>query len=204
MESRRYSAAEIPQGRDAREEAAGEAGEETHRAGGDGFVGGNGGLGEARGHGVVAERISRQVLGGRTEGGVRGEWIGSRERERKGDRRMSDASFQRRFPIRAKQAESNARDPDAVLGIRNDLRSQKVYTIDSASTTDIDDGISVEIMNHDGDESRQRLRYWIHIADVDRWAPRGSELLRVAERRGTSLYLPTTTLCMFPPKCVHV
>jgi hypothetical protein len=54
---------------------------------------------------------------------------------------------------------------------------------------------------YDGNEERRRdrrLRYWIHIADVDQWAPRGSELLRVAERRGTSLYLPHMTLNVFP------
>lgn len=94
----------------------------------------------------------------------------------------------------------NKNDPDAVLGLRQDLRHFKVYTIDGPTTLDIDDGISVEVLSDggDGDDDDRRLRYWIHIADVDRWAPRGSELLRVAERRGTSLYLPTTTLCMFP------
>jgi hypothetical protein len=94
-------------------------------------------------------------------------------------------------------------DPDVVLGIRRDFREQKVYTIDSASTLDIDDGISVEVLEKDdggGGGEETRYRYWIHIADVDRWAPRGSKLLSVAERRGTSLYLPTMTLCMFPPK----
>ena len=97
------------------------------------------------------------------------------------------------------------KDPDEILGIRCDLREQKIYTIDSASTLDIDDGIAVEVLgDHNGDDDHEattpRHRYWIHIADVDRWAPRGSKLLSVAERRGTSLYLPTMTLCMFPPK----
>ena len=101
-------------------------------------------------------------------------------------------------------AECTARtDPDELLGIRRDLRHFKVYTIDGESTSDIDDGISVEVLE-DGGGGRNggttRYRYWIHIADVDRWAPRGSELLGVAERRGTSLYLPTMTLCMFPEK----
>jgi exoribonuclease R len=97
------------------------------------------------------------------------------------------------------KAERNTHDPDAILGIRQDLRHQKVYTIDSPSTKDIDDGISVEAIT-DPSNNKQKLRYWIHIADVDRWAPRGSELLKVAERRGTSLYLPGMTLDMFPEK----
>ena len=98
-------------------------------------------------------------------------------------------------------------DPDDILGIRKDLRHFKVYTIDGESTQDIDDGISVEVLNNNNDntnsddtktEEGTRYRYWIHIADVDRYAPRGSKLLQVAERRGTSLYLPTATYPMFP------
>ena len=105
-----------------------------------------------------------------------------------------------------KKSENITRDPDSILGIRKDLRHQKVYTIDGDSTLDIDDGISVEVLknnnndDNNAEDSQTRYRYWIHIADVDRWAPRGSSLLKVAERRGTSLYLPTSTLCMFPPK----
>lgn len=109
-----------------------------------------------------------------------------------------------------KKAEHNTHDPDDMLGIRRDLRHHKVYTIDSPSTRDIDDGLSVERIartirrSNDNDETideqESSYRYWIHIADVDRWAPRGSDLLRVAERRGTSLYLPGRTLGMFPDK----
>eukprot|EP00970_Alexandrium_tamarense_P014247 scaffold4011_cov115-Alexandrium_tamarense.AAC.3 len=98
----------------------------------------------------------------------------------------------------AREAENNTRDPDATLGLRKDLRHHKIYTIDSASTLDIDDGISVEVLDNN-ETSEPRHRYWVHIADVDRWAPRGSKLLEVAERRGTSLYLPTATMPMFPP-----
>ena len=122
------------------------------------------------------------------------------------DRHVDTPLLRSGFPVRfleseltiSKEAEGNEHDPDAVLGIRRDLREMKVYTIDSASTMDIDDGIAVEVLK--GEDGAERHRYWIHIADVDRFAPRGSELLGVAERRGTSLYLPTMTLCMFPPK----
>lgn len=126
------------------------------------------------------------------------------------DRHVDTALLRSGFPVRfleseleiSKEAEMNGHDPDEVLGLRRDMREQKVYTIDSASTLDIDDGIAVEVLGDDGDGSGggARHRYWIHIADVDRYAPRGSKLLSVAERRGTSLYLPTMTLCMFPPK----
>ena len=34
------------------------------------------------------------------------------------------------------------------------------------------------MLDDDDDCADGRHRYWIHIADVDRWAPRGSELLK--------------------------
>ena len=92
-------------------------------------------------------------------------------------------------------------DVDDMLGIRQDLRHLKVYTIDGESTNDIDDGISVEILKNNDNypaTADPRYRYWIHIADVDRWSPRGSDILKIAERRGTSLYLPSSVLYMFP------
>jgi hypothetical protein len=129
------------------------------------------------------------------------------------DKHVDTALLRSGFPVRfleseltiSKEAEkTNDNDVDSVLGIRRDLRDMKVYTVDSASTLDIDDGISVEVLGDNGSggagSGKARHRYWIHIADVDRWAPRGSKLLSVAQRRGTSLYLPTMTLCMFPPK----
>lgn len=71
-----------------------------------------------------------------------------------------------------------------------------MYTIDSVSTSEIDDGLSLEaLMNEDG-STRQRI--WVHIADADRWAPRNSEAFQIAARRGTSLYLPTGSIPMFP------
>jgi hypothetical protein len=108
------------------------------------------------------------------------------------------------FPIRFTPQEEEAankaslitQDPDALLGLRKDFRREKIYTIDSTSTSEIDDGLSLEvIMNEDGST---RQRFWVHIADADRWAPRDSEALQVAARRATSLYLPSGTIPMFP------
>eukprot|EP00532_Pseudo-nitzschia_australis_P005149 CAMPEP_0168188690 /NCGR_PEP_ID=MMETSP0139_2-20121125/15853_1 /TAXON_ID=44445 /ORGANISM="Pseudo-nitzschia australis, Strain 10249 10 AB" /LENGTH=845 /DNA_ID=CAMNT_0008111287 /DNA_START=283 /DNA_END=2820 /DNA_ORIENTATION=- len=91
---------------------------------------------------------------------------------------------------------SQTDDPDTTLGIRRDFRPQKVYTIDSASTKEIDDGLGVEIV--DGDSDKKRYRYWIHIADADRWAKRNSELFEMAKRRVTSIYLPGRSIPMIP------
>lgn len=108
------------------------------------------------------------------------------------------------FPIRftpqeevaALEATRNTRDPDTILGIRRDFRTEKIYTIDSASTSEIDDGLSLEvIMNEDG-STRQRI--WVHVSDADQWAPRDSQAFHVAARRATSLYLPSGTIPMFP------
>jgi exoribonuclease II len=84
-------------------------------------------------------------------------------------------------------------DIDDRWNIRQDLRHLKIYTIDSESTTEVDDGISLQVLEPG------RYRYWIHIADADRWAPRGSDIFRIAQARTTTHYLPTGPIPMFPP-----
>ncbi len=76
---------------------------------------------------------------------------------------------------------------------RLDLTHHKVYTIDDESTSEIDDGLSVEQLE-DGS-----LRYWIHIADPTRLISPHDELDLEARKRGTTLYLPTGMTPMFPP-----
>jgi hypothetical protein len=94
----------------------------------------------------------------------------------------------------AEDAAESIRDVDAMLGIRKDLTHHKVYTIDSVSTSEVDDGLSVEELS-DG-----RHKFWIHIADADRWAPRDSEAFQIALGRTTTHYLPTGAIPMFPPR----
>ncbi|MGV2827943.1 ribonuclease catalytic domain-containing protein [Myxosarcina sp. GI1(2024)] len=77
-------------------------------------------------------------------------------------------------------------------GERLDLTALKVYTIDDESTTEIDDGLSIEYL--DGKTSR----LWIHIADPTRLVFPEDELDLEARRRSTSLYLPTGMISMFP------
>lgn len=79
-------------------------------------------------------------------------------------------------------------DPDRRL----DLTRLKVYTIDDQSTSEIDDGVSWELLA----DKRQRL--WIHIADPTRWLIPEDELDLDARRRGTTVYLPTGMIPMFP------
>lgn len=77
---------------------------------------------------------------------------------------------------------------------RLDLTQLKVCTIDDESTTEIDDGLSIEYLA-DG-----RAKIWIHIADPTRLVAPEDELDLEARRRSTSLYLPTGMVSMFPPE----
>ncbi|AFZ60544.1 VacB/RNase II family 3'-5' exoribonuclease [Anabaena cylindrica FACHB-243] len=75
---------------------------------------------------------------------------------------------------------------------RLDLTHLKVYTIDDESTTEIDDGLSWELLP-DGQE-----RLWVHIADPTRWLIPEDELDLEARKRGSTVYLPTGMIPMFP------
>jgi exoribonuclease II len=100
--------------------------------------------------------------------------------------------FRREVLDMAQQCLSNPPpDPDEN---RLDLTHLKVYTIDDESTQEIDDGLSIEILE-DGQE-----RLWIHIADPTRLVRPGGELDLEARRRSTTLYLPTGMIPMFPPE----
>ncbi|ESA39016.1 exoribonuclease ii [Leptolyngbya sp. Heron Island J] len=81
--------------------------------------------------------------------------------------------------------------PDADAN-RLDLTHLKVYTIDDESTREIDDGLSLEIL----EEGRHRI--WVHIADPTRWLLPGDDIDLEARRRCTTVYLPTGMIPMFP------
>jgi exoribonuclease II len=75
---------------------------------------------------------------------------------------------------------------------RLDLTHLKVYTIDDETTTEIDDGLSWEVLP----DGRERL--WAHIADPTRWLVPEDELDLEARKRGSTVYLPTGMIPMFP------
>jgi exoribonuclease-2 len=90
-------------------------------------------------------------------------------------------------------AQQNLDSPPADLDTnRLDLTHLKVYTIDDESTTEIDDGLSCEILP----EGKKRL--WVHIADPTRWLIPEDELDLEARKRGSTVYLPTGMIPMFP------
>jgi exoribonuclease-2 len=75
---------------------------------------------------------------------------------------------------------------------RLDLTHLKVYTIDDESTTEIDDGLSWELLP----DGRERL--WVHIADPTRLLVPEDDLDLEARKRGSTVYLPTGMIPMFP------
>ena len=93
--------------------------------------------------------------------------------------------------IEVAQQQLQVHPPDLDVN-RLDLTRLKVYTIDDETTTEIDDGLSWEQLA----DGRERL--WIHIADPSRWVLPEDELDLDARKRGSTVYLPTGMVPMFP------
>lgn len=72
-----------------------------------------------------------------------------------------------------------------------DLSHLEIVTIDGVKTLDLDDGVSLEIL--DG-----RCRAGVHITDVSAFIAPGTPLDELACRRATSIYLPDRRINMLP------
>ena len=98
------------------------------------------------------------------------------------------------FPTKVLEVAQQCLDspPPDLDSDRLDLTHLKTYTIDDESTSEIDDGLSWELLP----DGRQRL--WVHIADPTRWLVPEDELDLEARRRGTTVYMPTGMVPMFP------
>ncbi|WP_168210733.1 ribonuclease catalytic domain-containing protein [Persicimonas caeni] len=82
-------------------------------------------------------------------------------------------------------------------GYRRDLTDVLMFSIDSASTKDIDDAISCEKLPDGG------YRVGVHIADPSARVAAGCNVDLEARGRGTSIYLPTGIFPMFPHSLSH-
>jgi ribonuclease R len=88
------------------------------------------------------------------------------------------------------EAEATLHEPYASEA-RVDLRDLPTFTIDPDDAKDFDDAVSAR-------RERDRVRLWVHIADVTAFVRPGGRLEREAFRRGTSVYVPGAVEPMLP------
>ncbi len=101
-----------------------------------------------------------------------------------------EKAFPAEAKVQAKAATAQKLTKDALKG-RLDLREEPVFTIDAASTKDIDDAIHLCKTQHG-------YRLGVHIADVSYYVPGGTPLDEEALRRGTSIYYADSVIPMLP------
>ncbi|MBT8367185.1 MAG: RNB domain-containing ribonuclease, partial [Deltaproteobacteria bacterium] len=76
-------------------------------------------------------------------------------------------------------------------GVRQDLTSLSLMTIDGQSTLDFDDALSIEKVG-------EQYRLGIHIVDVGHFVSKGDSIDREALARGSSIYMPDQKISMLP------
>ena len=105
------------------------------------------------------------------------------------------------FPERVlKEVEDLPNDPtdkminDEIGRGRRDLRDLLTITIDGEEAKDLDDAISLERIDN------QKMKLYVHIADVSNYVRENTGLDDEALRRATSVYLSDRVIPMLPPK----
>ena len=80
---------------------------------------------------------------------------------------------------------------DKDLSYRVDLRDEKIFTIDSADSKDLDDAVCVK-------KTEQGYKLLVSIADVSHYVKFGSDIDVEAYNRGTSIYYADQVIPMLP------
>jgi exoribonuclease-2 len=102
---------------------------------------------------------------------------------------FSDAVLQEASALRLPS--SLAEYPEEQRAFRRDYTAVRAFTIDDASTCDMDDALSIE-------RTRDGYELGIHITDVTVGVPPESALDAAARRRATSIYCADQTVNMLP------
>jgi len=104
---------------------------------------------------------------------------------------MLDRGLRRSFPQKVElEALESAAESIGADG-RADLRELPTFTIDPPDSRDFDDAISAR-------REDDRIRLWVHIADVTAYVRPGGVVDQEAARRATSVYVPGAVEPMLP------
>lgn len=103
---------------------------------------------------------------------------------------MIEHGLERRFPGKVENyAREAAAKPDEFP--RRDLEQLATFTMDPHGAKDFDDAVSAQAEG-------EKVRIWVHIADVSAFVRPGDPVDREAERRATSVYVPNMVEPMLP------
>lgn len=98
------------------------------------------------------------------------------------------------FPPQVQEAANHIEQSISASDIegREDLRELKTFTIDGADAKDIDDAVSIEMLENGN------YKLGVHIADVSHYVREKSNLDKEAYERGNSVYLIDRVIPMLP------
>ena len=141
----------------------------------------------------VVISVTRRAQNGKSPEGKITEILG-----RAGDAGIDILAYARRFGLVSDFPEDCAQQARELTGgekdLKNrlDLRDEMIVTIDGDDAKDLDDAVSLRILENGNYE------LGLHIADVSHYVREGTPLDREALRRGTSVYLVDRVVPMLP------